>query len=163
MDNKSLVFKLENIDRYFNGKDLTKNQSAETYPVLSEDQWSVFLNTYMNNDQEMMAQLIGKIEQLNWCEEEKLLWNIFLAVRCEGSERYLRELEWLLKKFRHENPIIEELLTGAGDILLNRENRMREDVYQREMKVLNDIADEKERETELAKKNLRRHELIGNI
>lgn len=158
MENESVVIEFENIDRYFNGKELMKNQTAKTEPILSDDQWSIFLKAYVNNDQETMAQLIGRIEQLDWHEEEKMLWFIFLVVRCEGSEQYMRELKWTLQKFRHENPMVEELLICAGNILLSRENIMREENYQRELKKLTDIADESAKKTESARKNLQRYE-----
>ena len=162
MKTEKIVLEIINIDKYFRGEELVDNPDNENDALLDEDQWTHYLKGYMGADQKDMAQLIGKINQLNWREEDKLWWNVLLASRCEGSDQYMHELERMLKKFKHENHILEELLTGVGRILIDRESQSREKAYQSEMKKLFDIADIKEQKTNEARENLQRHEQTRN-
>ena len=162
MESNFIKAEFENIDRYFNGETLIENQKAESVVKMESNLCSRFLDAYIKNNNEELGQCIGKIALTNWSEEEKLLWNILLASRCQGSEQFIYDLELELSKFRHHNPLIETLLTDAGKILLSREVRARKEKYETCLEKLQASVDEKEKKMDEAKTNLKIHQASGN-
>ena len=162
MEGNFIKAEFENIDRYFNGETLIENQRAESAVKMEPDLCSRFLDAYIKNNNEELGQCIGKITLINWSEEEKLLWNILLASRCQGSEQFIYDLELELSKFRHHNPLIETLLTDAGKILLSREVRARKEKYETGLEKLRASVDEKEKKLDEANTTLKIHQASGN-
>lgn len=162
MEGNFIKAEFENIDRYFNGETLIKNQKTESTVKMEPDLCSRFLDAYIKNNNEELGQCIGKIALTHWREEEKLLWNILLASRCQGSEQFIYDLELELSRFRHHNPLIETLLTDAGKILLSREVRARREKYETGLEKLRASVDEKEKKMDEAKTNLKMHQASGN-
>lgn len=162
MEGNFIKAEFENIDRYFNGETLIENQRAESAVKMEPDLCSRFLDAYIKNNNEELGQCIGKITLINWSEEEKLLWNILLASRCQGSEQFIYDLELELSKFRHHNPLIETLLTDAGKILLSREVRARKEKYETGLEKLRASVDEKEKKMDEANTNLKIYQASGN-
>lgn len=153
MEDNFIAVELENIDRYFDEEALVESKDAASTRELADDQWTAFLNAYMCNNQDEMARCIGKVSLTDWCEEEKLWWNILLASKCSGSNLFIRELMRKLREFQHNNKLIEVLLTDVGKLLLDRETAIRYNEYD---KVYEDFY-EKEKKTSEARANLNAH------
>lgn len=157
-----ITLEFENIDRYFSGESLVDNPYPESTKRVLNDQWTTFLDAYASGQQDTMGQCIGRIPLTDWCEEEKLWWNVLLASRCSGSEQYINKFAWELNKFTHSNHLVEVLLVDVGRILLNREIRAREEKYQDEIGKLQKVVGDKEKKTDQARADLQIHEMSGN-
>ena len=157
MEYGKILLELENIENYFNEKEIVNTNSSSSITYSKTDLWTECLDGYTKEKEEVMAQVIGKISQADWREEEKLLWSCLLSARCQGSEQYVRELKNLLKGFQHQNILLKELIKDVGKILLNRELQARETDYVSEVSAINDRVQEARRRTDTAKINLKRH------
>ena len=164
MDKELLRSEINNLKDFFDDE-IRERQEIKYAHVsdvicdsLREDMWTSLLNVYLSNDQKNMAVYFGKLSQLNWPEEEKVLWKILLLSRCLGSDAEMKKLIVHMNNLEKYS-YAEELLISATNIFIGREQRSREKKRSKELDSLQKSIDASEARMLKAKNDILNHRM----
>lgn len=156
MNRELLRAELNNLASFFNDETIYMHVPDEIYNSSKEDTWTTLVKAYLNNDQKNMAFCIGRLSQLDWPDEEKILWKILLSSRCEGSNAEMQSL--MVQADNSEvHSYLDELLVCAVNILAGRELQSRTVRRKKELENLEKNRAECEDRVLRARQNLQNH------
>ena len=162
MKNEKLISELRNLTAFFNACEIKDCMEVPYEYIEYEDPWTEYLKVCQKNDTKDMAFFLGRLSLMNWPEEEKILWQILLCIKCKGSETEMKEIIQQLNTLPQKS-YLEELLTLVGSTLARREMKNRKENRQKELESLGKVVSECKEKLSEARSDLYEHSRRNGI